>query len=147
MEEPEHSPLRSAGEEPANIQALNNAIAPVCRRICDIAAALHWAEKEFWRVDARQQLCQPIRLDVSNSSQIAAELGVTPWPIDELRHLRNFIAHKSKRSALSVRGAGIVGTSDKIDVLNAALRYGPDGAKRYVAWTNFSKGAAARLAA
>jgi hypothetical protein len=88
-----------------------------------------------------------IRLDVSNSSQIAAELGVTPWPIDELRHLRNFIAHKSKRSALSVRGAGIVGVSHKIDVLNAALQYGPAGAKRYVTWTNFSKGTAARLAA
>ncbi|WP_336920648.1 hypothetical protein, partial [Altererythrobacter lauratis] len=92
------------------------------------------------------KLC-PRSLDVSNSSQIAAELGVTPWPIDELRHLRNFIAHKSKRSALSVRGAGIVGVSDKIDVLNAALQYGPDGAKRYVTWTNFSKGTAARLAA
>ncbi len=87
-----------------------------------------------------------IRLDVSNVPQIAAELGVTPWPIDELRHLRNFISHRSKRSALSVRGTGIVGLSREIDVLAVACQYGPSGAKRYIEWINFSKGAARRLA-
>ena len=86
-----------------------------------------------------------IRLDVSNSTQIAAELGVTPWPIDELRHLRNFIAHKSKRSALGVRGTGIVGASANIVVIDVALQYGLGGTKRYVDWINFSKGAASRL--
>ncbi len=88
-----------------------------------------------------------IRLGVSNSPQIAAELGVTPWPIDELRHLRNFIAHKSKRAALTVRGTGIVNASEAIDVLSIAFQYGAGGAKRYIEWINFSKGAAARLVA
>ncbi|WP_043916964.1 hypothetical protein [Jannaschia aquimarina] len=88
-----------------------------------------------------------MRLDVSNQPQIAAELGVTPWPIDELRHVRNFIAHKSKRSALAVRATGIVGASANIDVLETALQYGNAGAKRYIEWINFSKGAAARLVA
>jgi hypothetical protein len=86
-----------------------------------------------------------IRLDLSNYPQIAAELGVTPWPIDELRHLRNFIAHKSKRSALSVRGTGVTSASANIDVLGVACQFGPGGAKRYIEWINFSKGAADRL--
>lgn len=86
-----------------------------------------------------------IRLDISNQPQIAAELGVTPWPIDELRHIRNFIAHKSKRAALTVRQTGITGTSAKIDVLDVALQYSTGGAKRYIGWISFSKGVAARL--
>lgn len=94
-----------------------------------------------------QAIDASIRLGVSNQPQIAAELGVTPWPIDDLRHVRNFIAHKSKRSALSVRATGIFGTSAKIDVLEAALQYGTGGAKRYIEWINFSKGVAARLVA
>ncbi|MCA3088167.1 MAG: hypothetical protein ING16_10620 [Roseomonas sp.] len=88
-----------------------------------------------------------MRLDVSNFPQIALELGVTPWPIDELRHLRNFISHKSKRSALNVRGTGIIGASRGIDVLSVAFQFGPSGVKRYVEWINFSKGAAKRLVA
>lgn len=99
-----------------------------------------------WYLPA-QAIDASLRLDVSNQPQIAAELGVTPWPIDELRHVRNFIAHKSKRSALAVRATGIVGASANIDVLEAALQYGIGGAKRYIEWINFSKGAAARLVA
>lgn len=86
-----------------------------------------------------------IHLDVSNQSQIAAELGVTPWPIEDLRHLRNFIAHRSKRSALRVRRSGIVGASDRIDVLGAAFQYSASGVQRYIEWISFSKAAAARL--
>jgi len=94
-----------------------------------------------------QAIDASIRLDISNQAQIAAELGVTPWPIDELRYVRNFIAHKSKRSALAVRATGIVGASASIDVLEAAVQYGTGGAKRYIEWINFSKGVAARLVA
>lgn len=88
-----------------------------------------------------------IRLDVSNYPQIAAELGITPWPIDELRYLRNFIAHQSKRSALLVRDTGIICAAQNINVLEVACEYGTSGVKRYVEWVNFSKGAAARLVA
>lgn len=117
-------------------------------------AVAHWLigtyrSRQFepdWYLPA-QAIDASIRLDISNHPQIAAELGVTPWPIDELRHIRNFIAHKSKRSALNVRGTGIVGAYANIDVLDAALQYGPGGAKRYIEWINFSKGAAARLVA
>ena len=85
------------------------------------------------------------RLGVSNFAEIAAELGITPWPIDELRHVRNFIAHQSKRSALSVRRTGIIANSVSIDVWRAATGYSSRGMKRYVEWIEFSKGAARRL--
>lgn len=85
------------------------------------------------------------RLGVSNFAQIAAELGITPWPIEELRHVRNFISHQSKRSALSVRQTGIVSPSSNIDVLHAATEYSASGMKRYIEWIDFSKGAASRL--
>jgi len=84
-------------------------------------------------------------LDISNFAQISAELGATPWPIDELRHVRNFIAHKSKRSALSLRQTAIVPHSDKIDVLNAAFQYVSGGSKRYENWITFAKGVAKRM--
>lgn len=99
-----------------------------------------------WYLPA-QAIDASIRLDVSNQPQIAAELGLTPWPIDELRHVRNFIAHRSKRSALSVRATGIIRAPDGIDVLEAALQYSDGGAKRYIEWINFAKAAAARLVA
>ncbi len=99
-----------------------------------------------WYLPA-QAIDASMRLGVSNRSQIAAELGLAPWPIDELRHVRNFIAHRSKRSALNVRGSGIVAASANIDVLEVALGYGPNGAQRYIEWIDFSKGAAKRLVA
>jgi hypothetical protein len=88
-----------------------------------------------------------VLLDVTNVAQIAAELGVSPWPIDELRHVRNFIAHKSKRAALNVRGTSIVNPSSSIDILDIAFQYSPSGTKYYLEWIVFSKGVAARLVA
>ena len=92
-----------------------------------------------------QAIDAALRLDVSNSAQISAELGLTPWPIEELRHVRNFIAHQSKRSALSVRRTGIVPAAGTIDVFDAAVQYGAGGVKRFDGWIAFAKGAASRL--
>lgn len=92
-----------------------------------------------------QAIDAAVRLDISNLAQISSELGVTPWPIDDLRHLRNFIAHRSKRSALSLRGSGIVPLSDSIDILRTAFGYSPGGTKRFSEWISFAKGVAGRL--
>lgn len=87
-----------------------------------------------------------MKLGVSNLSQIAAELGVTPWPMDDLRHLRNFIAHKSKNAALKVRTSGITIASKRIEALTLSLQYGVSGDKNYMTWVGFSKGVATRMA-
>lgn len=86
-----------------------------------------------------------IKLNVSNLSQISTELGLTPWPIIDLRFIRNFIAHKSKHSALNVREAGLIPQAHSINVLDIALQYDPGGIKRYQNWINFTKGVAERL--
>ena len=99
-----------------------------------------------WYLPA-QAIDAAVRLDISNLAQISSELGVTPWPIDDLRHLRNFIAHRSKKSAISLRGTGIVPGSGGIDILDTAFGYAPGGLKRYSAWISFAKGAAGRLVA
>ena len=87
------------------------------------------------------------KLQISNAPQVSAELGLSPWPISELRHLRNFIAHKSKSSALSLRGAGLVSTSGELDILHATFHYGSGGLMRYSAWISFIKRVAAGLVA
>lgn len=92
-----------------------------------------------------QAINAAIRLDVSNSAQISAELGLTPWPIDNLRHVRNFIAHKSKRSALNIRNSGMFPPTGNMNVLDASLQYDTGGIKRYQSWIAFVKGAASRL--
>lgn len=84
-------------------------------------------------------------LDVSNLSIIAAELGVTPWEIDELRHIRNFIAHKSKRAAIKIRDEGIVFKGSTIDPVQIAKSYASNGIIKYSNWMRFIKGVAVRL--
>lgn len=93
----------------------------------------------------RDAIDAAIRLDLTNVAQIAAELGITPWPIEELRHVRNFVAHKSKRAALNIRSLGLIPTSENIDVLELAFAFTTGGSKRYSEWVNFSKAAASRL--
>ena len=82
-------------------------------------------------------------LNVSNLSTISAELGVTPWLLDELRYLRNFIAHRSKRAALNLRSAGLAATA--LDSVKIAVSYGSGGAKNYQGWTNFMKYVSRRI--
>lgn len=86
------------------------------------------------------------RLAISNFADVAAELGQTPWPIEDLRYLRNFVAHRSKRSALNVRTAGLPNHGASIRVIEIATEYDPGGLKRYDTWINFIKGSALRLA-
>lgn len=87
-----------------------------------------------------------INLQISNSVQISAELGI-PWQITDLRFIRNFIVHKSKSSALEVRKICKIPQDQNIDVLDIAFQYHSAGVKRYQNWINFSKDVARRLVA
>lgn len=85
------------------------------------------------------------KLDISNFPDVSAEIGITPWPIDDLRYIRNFIAHKSKRSALTIRSTNLVRQNATINIVSLAREYGTGGVMRYEEWINFIKGAAHRL--
>ena len=86
-------------------------------------------------------------LQVSNEVTIAKELGISPWELDGLRHLRNFIAHRSKSAALKMRWVGLVGTTQTIDPISISYSYNSHGVAAYVSWVQFMKYVSRRLVA
>jgi hypothetical protein len=86
------------------------------------------------------------KLSLSNLKHVSAELGITPWELDDLRYVRNFIAHRSKESALKLRSLGMVPAGRSIDPVIIALGPSPRGGKYYERWSGFARGVARRLA-
>ncbi len=85
------------------------------------------------------------KLALTNENKIATELGVSPWELDDLRFLRNFIAHRSGRSATSVRNAASVLRSARILPHAICFDYRAGGLRRYEAWVAFMKNVGGRL--
>ncbi|CAI8916737.1 hypothetical protein [Pseudomonas sp. IT-P218] len=79
------------------------------------------------------------RLQLSNLPTISGYLGVTPWPLDEMRFLRNYIAHQSKSSAITLRSKSMTSLSGKISVAKIAFDYVSSGTQRYKSWPAFMK--------
>lgn len=79
------------------------------------------------------------RLQLSNLATITGYLGVTPWPLDEMRFLRNYIAHQSKNSAVTLRRQSMTSPSGKISVAQIAFDYIPSGVQRYKSWPAFMR--------
>ena len=85
------------------------------------------------------------KLDLSNRNDISAVLGVAPWRLDDLRYLRNYIAHQSKQSALELRKNGIITAPGSIMPACCALSYANDGVQRYIGWSRFMKAISQQL--
>ena len=77
-------------------------------------------------------------LGLSNYENISAQLGISPWKIDDLRLVKNFVAHQSKRSALYLRASGLVSSRDLIPI-HCTFEYGSSGAENYLEWSAFMK--------
>ncbi|RYG96292.1 MAG: hypothetical protein EON58_12395 [Alphaproteobacteria bacterium] len=75
-----------------------------------------------------------VKLNLTNQPKIIGAVGATPWPLDDLRHVRNFIAHRSKRAAEEVRSLPWFGQHDRIDVGSTAFAYLPGGATNIEVW-------------
>jgi hypothetical protein len=84
-------------------------------------------------------------LQLSNERQVLDELGISPWEIDDMRFVRNFIAHKSKEAAVRLRYQGLVKTKEKIDPAAIVVGVSKKGGKNYERWSGFIKGVATRL--
>jgi hypothetical protein len=84
-------------------------------------------------------------LGLSNLSTVSAELGVSPWEVDDLRFLRNFIAHRSKNSALKLRSVGLASRSGSIRPVDIAYSHSSSGVVNYRRWASFVKNVAARV--
>lgn len=84
-------------------------------------------------------------LKLSNLPDIAAVLGSTPWPLNDLRLVRNFFAHRSKHSAQEVRNLPWFSASQAISVENTCFDFDISGDKRINSWGAFMKLAANQL--
>jgi hypothetical protein len=47
------------------------------------------------------------RLAVANLAEISIAIGLTPSPVDDLRKVRNFVAHRNKQKALDVKAVAL----------------------------------------
>ena len=79
------------------------------------------------------------KLELSNHKHISAVLGASPWYLDDLRPIRNFVAHYSKRSALEVRKSFKLSTRDKICPSQFSLQTVSGGISKFEQWANFIK--------
>lgn len=73
------------------------------------------------------------RLGIGNLSNISAAIGSTPWPLEDLRLIRNFFAHRSKSSALEIRALAWF-TGDEISVETTVVPYAVGGVRRFESW-------------
>ena len=74
-------------------------------------------------------------LGIRNFSNISLALGVTPSPLQDLRHIRNFIAHRNEHTAHNVHqiavNIGIAPTHDVLNILNLPF---PPGVTTFELW-------------
>ncbi|WP_162792253.1 hypothetical protein [Novosphingobium sp. P6W] len=74
------------------------------------------------------------RLNIANVANVAAAIGSTPWPLENLRLTRNFFAHRSRSSALELRALNWFGPGDTIKVETTVFPFGAGGVRRFDAW-------------
>lgn len=102
------------------------------------------AREPQWAIPT-QAISAANTLGLTNYAHISAELGITPWEIDNLRYVRNFIAHRSKESAIKLRVTGLTSSKNPIDPVAIIIGPSPLGGKSYERWAGFIKGVASRL--
>lgn len=78
-------------------------------------------------------------LELSNYTEIATYLGTAPWVIEELRHVRNFIAHRSKSSAQSLRKHTQTNDLHFPTIHSYCFDYVQNGSERFDSWIRFMK--------
>lgn len=89
----------------------------------------YWEPKWF---DANEAIDAARRLQLPNAAEISAGLGLTPSPLDEIRAVRNFIAHKGLESASRLRRHGARASAQEVDAFVLAPTVG--GASRFERW-------------
>lgn len=128
----------SAGGKPFTVNGSRVPLAPGVRHIPDVIPKLissyrrrdyepQWARSQE-AVDAAQ------RLKIQNFTTVSAALGATNSPAEEIRPLRNFLAHRGRDSAMKVRVQTIFLPSYRVRVEDIAGAFVPPGITRYEQW-------------
>ncbi len=74
------------------------------------------------------------RLNIPNKFTVEAALGATNSPAENLRPVRNFLAHRGKNSANRVRNQNFVSTTDKVNVESIIGKLVPPGIMLFEKW-------------
>ena len=74
------------------------------------------------------------KLNIANIGNVAAAIGSTPWPLENLRLTRNFFAHRSRSSALQLRALHWFGPGDVIEVETTLIPFDVGGVRRFDSW-------------
>lgn len=103
--------LVSASEQPLTTGGMPVPRAPGISRRGDALSALRRVYTRFpheprW-FDAQACLNAATILNIRNYAAVSAGIGVTPAPLDDLRTLRNFLAHRSELTAADVRATSL----------------------------------------
>lgn len=89
----------------------------------------YWEPKWF---DPNEALDAASRLALTNVGAIASGLGLSPSPLDELRAVRNYFAHKGPQSVQSLNPYVSSPTSDSVHAFITSPTQG--GAVRFERW-------------
>jgi len=75
------------------------------------------------------------RIGIANLASISPGLSLTPTPIEEIRQVRNFLAHRSQDGARDVGAIAVrIGRSRHTDVHDLVLSYVPPGERLFTSW-------------
>lgn len=119
--------LISASERPLTATGTRLPLAPGIRGRKDALKILRTVYYKFpWEprwIDAQASLRAASLLKVANYSTISAGIAVTPSPLEDLRRLRNFLAHRNEGTATEVHNTavnlGVAPTSNVIAILQS----------------------------
>lgn len=74
------------------------------------------------------------QLNIANAANVAAAIGSTPWPLENLRLTRNFFAHRSRSSASELRALNWFGPGVAIEVESTLFPFDVGGVRRFDFW-------------
>ena len=89
-------------------------------------------------IDSKEAIDAAIMLQLTNASVIAANLGLTPWYLDDLRKTRNFFSHLSKESAIELRKTQL-GVLKINDIYSLLFDYSYSSCPNYKFWMDFMR--------
>jgi hypothetical protein len=89
-----------------------------------------WEPKWF---DASEAIDSALRLSIPNFSNVSAALGSTPSPLEEIRAVRNFFAHRGTLAAKTLRSLTGVSSTPEIHAFLRSTSLG--GMMQFELWT------------
>lgn len=130
----------SAGGRPYTANGYRLPTAPGIRKISDVIPLLLRSYSKPRRYEpkwARSQECIQAAqlLHIPNFSTFAAAIGATNSPAEDLRPIRNFLAHRGEDSAKSVRNQSFfTNGTGKVNVEGVAGKLVPPGITLFEKW-------------